>query len=122
MSDSATTHVLLVSGDLLAASQIEGYVTAAASELRTSSPASVESDPGGASLVLIDLASASAELSAMVKTLRSQNPLAIILAYGPHVQEGRLKAAEEAGCDHVLTRGQFHNQGGQLIANALAAA
>lgn len=121
MSDASQPLVLLVSGDLLAASQIEGHVAAADARLQTILPAKVASDLGGARLVLIDLASATTDLPAMLESLRAKNPLAIIVAYGPHVQAGRLKAASEAGCDHVLTRGQFHQQSGQLIANALAA-
>ncbi len=33
-----------------------------------------------------------------------------LIAFGPHVHTARLEAARQAGCDLVLTRGQFHRE------------
>ena len=38
-----------------------------------------------------------------------------ILAFGPHVQEKRLAAAREAGCDGVLARREFHGRMDQIF-------
>jgi len=34
----------------------------------------------------------------------------IVIAFGAHVQGDKLKAAQQAGCDVVLTKNQFTNQ------------
>ena len=33
-----------------------------------------------------------------------------VVAFGPHVHEQRLAAARDAGCDLVVSRGQFFSQ------------
>jgi DNA-binding NarL/FixJ family response regulator len=67
-------------------------------------------------LALIDLSLDRLNLPAAVKAIRSASPAARIIAYGPHVDEAALLDAKEAGCDEVLTRGQFHKQYGELLA------
>lgn len=54
------------------------------------------------------------ELVPQLKALAS----APIVAFGPHVHEARLAAAQEAGCDRVLARGQFYAQVEQLLTTA----
>ena len=41
-----------------------------------------------------------------------------MIAYGPHVDEAVLADAAEAGCDQVLTRGQFNKQYPELLQGA----
>lgn len=60
---------------------------------------------------VIDLSgTAVEEMESTVQQLRAKFTTSRIVAFGPHVQEGRLKAAESAGCDQVLTRGQLNSQ------------
>lgn len=61
---------------------------------------------------LIDLASLEAsQISSTVSSLRKiVGETTRIVAFGPHVQESRLTAAQQAGCSPVLSRGQFHSQ------------
>jgi DNA-binding NarL/FixJ family response regulator len=66
-------------------------------------------------LVLIDLTLSSLELDAAVQAVRERFPHARIVAYGPHVHEERLAAASAAGCDEVLSRGQFDREFGRLL-------
>lgn len=56
------------------------------------------------------------EMPQVVDRLRERFPQARIAAFGPHVQEGRLLAAREAGCEKVLTRGQFNAQVDRWVA------
>ena len=42
-----------------------------------------------------------------------------IVACGPHVHEAKLAAAREAGCDAVVTRGQFDRDAGPILGNLL---
>ncbi len=68
-------------------------------------------------VVLIDLATAGLEIAALVAQLRAMEPSpAAIIAFGPHVQEARLQAARDAGCDAVLTRGQVSRDLDEILA------
>lgn len=61
--------------------------------------------------VAVDLTTPGLKIAALVETLRGlAEPPSAIVAFGPHVQNVRLDAARAAGCDAVLTRGQFHSQ------------
>ena len=60
-------------------------------------------------LFVVDLAAvATDQLRSTITMVRDRAPDATIIAFGPHVWEAKLLAAQEAGCDQVLTRGQFH--------------
>jgi AmiR/NasT family two-component response regulator len=73
----------------------------------------------GAGLVICDLTKRGLDIAAVVVELRAlTTPPKKILAFGPHVQTALLQAAHEAGCDLVLTRGQFDAQLDTILANA----
>ena len=67
---------------------------------------------GKPTLVIVDLSTPGLDVAGFVKRLRgikasdAMSELRII-AFGPHVHEDRLAAAREAGCDEVMSRGQF---------------
>lgn len=62
-------------------------------------------------LVMLDLAEPALDLEHLVPRLKERLPSgATIVAFGPHVHRQRLAAAESAGCDVVISRGQFHAQ------------
>ena len=67
-------------------------------------------------LVLLDLNLNGLDIQTLVPQLRavSDRPVSII-AYASHVHESKLADAKEAGCDEVLSRGQFDNQYGELL-------
>lgn len=60
-------------------------------------------------LVIIDLAAAPGAIDNIVAATRTGAPQAKILAYGPHVDIASLQAATVAGCDVVMSRGEFNN-------------
>jgi DNA-binding NarL/FixJ family response regulator len=66
-------------------------------------------------LVLWDLGCLGEPLAEAVARLKAQSPAPRIVAYGPHVHEERLAAARAAGCDEVLSRGQFTRELPRLI-------
>ena len=72
-------------------------------------------------LVLVDLSLASLDLPAAIAAVRASSPQARIVAFGAHVNEALLDAARQAGCDEVLSRGQFHRQYVDLLRDAAAA-
>lgn len=45
-----------------------------------------------------------------------------VVAFGPHVHDQRLAEAREAGCDEVLTRGQFASGLPQVLARCATSA
>jgi DNA-binding NarL/FixJ family response regulator len=71
-------------------------------------------------LALIDLSLDGLNLPSAVQAIRAGAPAARIIAYGPHVDEALLADAKEAGCDDVLTRGQFNQRYAELLAGAAA--
>jgi DNA-binding NtrC family response regulator len=112
--------VLLVSGDLMSASRVEGAVRQAGADLRQIGSVAAAIDfcvNETVPLVLVDLATAGldvAELVAGLKSIGERSPA--IVAYGPHVHEAALEAAQAAGCDAVLSRGQFMSQAAAIVA------
>lgn len=66
-------------------------------------------------LVLVDLGQGSGDLPGTVTAIRAAAPQARIVAFGAHVDEAALEAARAAGCDDVLTRGQFNQRYVELL-------
>jgi DNA-binding response OmpR family regulator len=58
-------------------------------------------------LVIVDLSSSALDPADAVQRLRAARDDVPILAFGPHVHEGRLAAARAAGASEVLSRGAF---------------
>ncbi|HEY2828224.1 MAG TPA: hypothetical protein VGJ04_11555 [Pirellulales bacterium] len=73
-----------------------------------------------AAIVLLDLNSSAVDPAAIVPQLKAlDHPPRVIVAFGPHVHEQKLAAAQGAGCDVVLTRGQFDAQMQSLLKQLL---
>jgi CheY-like chemotaxis protein len=61
-----------------------------------------------AAVLLVDLASQSVDVRELVDQIRrAGGEKSCVIAFGPHVHEERLDAARRAGCDEVVSRGQF---------------
>ena len=112
--------VILVSADLMAASNIRG--AAQSQQIALSSTGNIDAavsqcDDGGVDLVILDLSMPGLDPQTVVPKFRGiKNPPGAIVAFGPHVHQQRLDAATQAGCDEVLTRGQMHAQADALLA------
>jgi DNA-binding NarL/FixJ family response regulator len=59
------------------------------------------------SCVIIDLANPGLKIAEVVAALKQLAPAPTIVAYGSHVDTATLRAAREAGCDHVMPRSHF---------------
>ena len=70
-------------------------------------------------LAVVDLSLAGLDLPAVIAVVREQAPQARIIVFGAHVDEATLAAARRAGCDEVLSRGQFHKQYVELLRSVL---
>ena len=116
--------VALLTADLMQSSQVAGAALRAAVQLRVFSSAdalwaALSEAPSGEDsvrLVIVDLALPGLDIRGLLSRLEalpSGKPRT--LAFGPHVHADRLAAAREAGCDQVVSRGQFHAQMEQLL-------
>lgn len=66
-------------------------------------------------LVILDLTLAGLDpAEALPKLKAGPNPPRVV-AFGPHIHEARLAAAQAAGCDQVLSRGAFTRQLDELL-------
>ena len=109
---------LLVTVDLMTTSQAIGAAKRAEVELEIAGPdkAAQSAKTSKPFLVAIDLQGPIEELGQLTAELRTAAPEATLIAFGPHVQELMLAAARDAGCDKVITRGQFHREFDSLLA------
>lgn len=112
--------VVLLSRDLMGAARIEGAARLAGTGYRMvgSLDAALEACAANRTLLLfVDLTTPGLDISQLVDradALATGAPK--IIAYGPHVHEAALAAAKSAGCDEVLSRGQFMSRVDALIA------
>lgn len=110
--------VLLLSTDLMLVAQVGGAVRATGRKLHAA--ATLEGETEGAAadaLVLVDLALPGLAIEAVMARLRgAQQPPRAIVAFAQHVHAARLQAATAAGCDEVLSRGQFTARIGEIVA------
>jgi len=111
--------VVLVTSDLMVVSHVQGAAARAGVAVQTAANADQAAELAKMTetrLVIVDLAMPSLELSALVTRCKAQRPTAPrIVAFGPHVHEDRLAAARHAGCDAVMSRGQFFSQVDALL-------
>ncbi|HWB11346.1 MAG TPA: hypothetical protein VG826_19105 [Pirellulales bacterium] len=111
-SHNLPTPILLITTDLACSSSVAGAAKRAGAELRTAlglAGIDAKLEPEAPALAILDLSTAGLNLQDLVPQLRAR--LAEggrIIAFGPHVHTARLGAAREAGCDLVVSRGEFH--------------
>lgn len=101
----ALVSELMMQSQVSAAGQRVGTTIHAASSVDALLSAAETAEPR---LVILDLSHPGLDIAKLVAKLKVLRPAATIIAFGPHVHKGRLAAAEAAGCDTVMSRGQFH--------------
>jgi DNA-binding response OmpR family regulator len=109
---------VFLTSDLMISSTVTGAADRAGVELRVvgSVDTAIEkcqsSDsgaPAGVNLVIVDLSLPGLRLEELVEAIEAGSATRPkIVAFGPHVHALRLDAARQAGCDEVMSRGQFH--------------
>lgn len=114
----------LLSDDLTFPSQVTGLARQLGLELELATSVAGLLDKaarGETAAVILDLTTVGLDPADLAPRLRAlPQPPQSILAFGPHVHEARLAAARDAGCDLVLTRGQFHARMGEVLRQFLA--
>ena len=72
-------------------------------------------------LVIVDLSLPGLDLGELIAGLRAlPNSPRTIVGFAPHVHEAALLAAQQAGCDVVMSRGQFNAQLDELLGHYVA--
>jgi hypothetical protein len=114
--------IAFLTNDLVFPSRVAGIAQSIGARMETASNvagliAKITTAAAEPVVVLIDLASSNVAPADIVPILKSLNtPPHSIIAFGPHVHQQQLDAAKSAGCDMVLTRGQFDSQMATLLA------
>jgi DNA-binding response OmpR family regulator len=115
-------RALLVSADLMLISTAGGMADRHGVELTIAAASEAASKAAGTRLITIDLRAPALAVASLVAALRQAASEATIVAFGPHVHTEALSAAVEAGCDEVITRGQFERRFDALLAALTAPA
>jgi hypothetical protein len=106
VSPRSEPQVWFLSGDLMFASRVRSAADRAGLEFRLAM--NLPDEPTSEiRYVILDLSTRSSLTATLLESCERLCPNAKLIAYGPHVQIGRLKTAREAGIPTVMTRGQF---------------
>jgi len=106
---------LFISNDLFSSSQFASAIRQAGVDVTAALAIPAEVAPT-MSVVVLDL-----ETPAAVDAIPAlKTGGRTLIGFGPHVKVGLLEAAQAAGADHVLTRGQATRDLGPLVARSLA--
>lgn len=112
-------RVLLITSDLTSSSSVAGAAQRSAVDLQTAfGVAAVEGKIAQCqpALVILDLSTAGLNVRELVPDLRARLGRDVpILAFGPHVRTADLAAAREAGCNLVVSRGEFQARVDQYL-------
>ncbi|MBI2823988.1 MAG: response regulator transcription factor [Planctomycetia bacterium] len=115
---------LLLTTDLATSSKVSAAAARQGTRLAVAMSVEALCDKAAAEgfdIAILDLSAAGLDVRALVRRLRAlPAPPRAILAFGPHVHESLLAAAREAGCDAVVSRGQFHAQVDRILAGEAA--
>ena len=110
---------VLLTSDLACSSKAAGAAARAGVELSTAMSIAALLDKVSAQaveLVILDLTTPALDPLQLVPQLRAlPAPPGAVMAFGPHVHEAKLAAATDAGCELVISRGQFHAQLDELL-------
>jgi AmiR/NasT family two-component response regulator len=122
MTDAPPSAVLLLTSDLATSSKVAGAAMRQSVRLEVAMDASALAGKAAEArprLVILDLSTPRLDIAAAVRGLTFDAPVRpTIVAFGPHVHEALLAAASAAGCDRVLSRGQFHAHVDELLSGA----
>ena len=66
-------------------------------------------------LLILDLATPGCDSGDVIDQLKQRQLSPKVVAFAPHVKTNLLEAARKAGCDQVLTRGQFDRELNDLL-------
>lgn len=110
--------IAYLTNDLMFSSRVSGAAQSAGVDVRVigSVAGLIEllSD-GGIRLVVLDLTVSGLDPTSVLPEIRNIDSEVAVVAYGPHVHEQKLADAASAGCEQVLSKGQFNSSIVSLI-------
>ena len=110
--------IVLFSDDLMITSQVEGAARETGAQFHAVSSAKAalgQVEASAANLIILDLSCSSVDSASLVPQLKEIPVPPRVIAFGPHVHAEKLAAAQDAGCDQVLSRGQFFSQLAEVL-------
>ncbi|MCH2114523.1 MAG: response regulator [Pirellulales bacterium] len=113
-------NILLLSRDLMLTARMEGVArnlgmpVISCADWATAVPALA-----ACRLIVLDLCMPQLDIGEIVAQASRLDPPLPIVSCGPHVHETRLAEAREAGCDLVVSRGQWDREAEKLCARLL---
>ena len=106
----------MLTNDVMFSSRVTSAARTSNASVEVAQTTGVLSEREDVSLAMIDLELFPIDkLASLVSELRQRSAAIHIVAYGPHVDDALLAAARDAGCDRVLTKGQFSQQINSLL-------
>ena len=104
-------RVVLLSPDLMLVSAAQGAADRHGVDLTVAPDAgSAVKACEDARLVVVDLRTPGINIESLMAELRGAATNVRVMACGPHVHEATLARAAAAGCDEVVTRGEFERR------------
>jgi CheY-like chemotaxis protein len=118
-------RIIFFTGDLVFPSRVAGVARRLGAQMNVVASAealsaSFNAAPQQGAVVLLDLNSPAVDVADVVARIKTLGTVSVIVAFGPHVHEAKLDAARAAGCDFVLTRGQFDSQMEAILSKSLS--
>ena len=113
---------VLASSDMMVSSRVMSTARQAGVPLAIALSAGDLKDrlSGETRLVMLDLSQRGMTAAEVVGAIRQCAPAARIIAFGPHVDEELLASARDAGCDAVMSNGQFYREQEAILAKLRA--
>ena len=111
--------ILLLTSDLMVSSKVAAAAERASREIDTALSVDALLEKAAATppaAVILDLSVPGLDLPPLIAQLRGGPQPPTIIAFAPHVPAALLDAAREAGCEEVLTRGDFHRRMDEVLA------
>lgn len=110
--------VLFISAELMFVSRVSGVASSLGTQLHTALSGAKGEEMLATvrpSIVVVDLSAPGVDIEKLMTSVRamaqadvaSASSVPKVVAFAPHVHEQKLAAAKAAGCDAVLSRGQF---------------
>ncbi len=111
--------ILLLSDDLIDASKTIGHARAlglAVTQCRTAADAIAHIESQEIACCIVDLHLPGLNIDELIGALDRLPRKPRVIAYGSHVDAGRLSAARESGCDEVMPRSKYFDETAQILA------
>ena len=110
-------QILLVSGDLMVRSLVEGAARRVGAQLAVAGThdEAITSFRDAAGFVIVDLQLPQLDIVELVTAIRQVAVRATIIGFAPHVHAAKLIEARDGGCDEVVSRGSLDRQIDELL-------